>query len=111
MTSQDTPPREYLIFPYANAIFVDFSEVYETSIDTLRRSVDGTKTFVKWSGPTPGTIGVLYMKGGTEGPYSHEEILQILATPEWTNPNPPLPTEPQVTSSPTPTPTETQIIP
>ena len=24
-----------------------------------------------------------------EGPYTHEEILVIMATPEWTDPNPP----------------------
>jgi hypothetical protein len=26
-----------------------------------------------------------------EGPYTYEEILVILATPEWTDPNPPIP--------------------
>jgi hypothetical protein len=25
-----------------------------------------------------------------EGPYTYDEILDILATPEWTDPNPPM---------------------
>lgn len=91
MENQDVAPREYLIFPFANAHYVNFNEVYETSIETLRRSVNGMKTFIKWSGDIPDCVGVLYLKGGTEGPYSHQEILQILSTPEWTDPNPPIP--------------------
>ena len=27
--------------------------------------------------------------GTYDGPYTHTEILDILATPEWTDPNPP----------------------
>jgi hypothetical protein len=60
--------------------------VLETSQETVRKSVDGTKTFVKWDGPTiPDCILDLTTK---EGPYTYEEILTILATPEWTDPNP-----------------------
>jgi hypothetical protein len=99
MQSQDTTPREYLIFPYANLHYVNFNEVLETSAQTVRRSVDGTKTFIKWAGDTPSCAGVLYLQGGTEGPYTHSEMLNILATPEWTDPNPPYPT---VTPSATP---------
>jgi len=91
MQAQDTTPREYLIFPYANLKYVNFNEVLETSALTVRRSVNGLKTFVKWAGDTPDCVGVLYLKGGTEGPYSHDEMLNILATPEWTDPNPPTP--------------------
>jgi hypothetical protein len=91
MQSQDTYPREYLIFPYANLNSVRFDEVLETSALTVRRSVNGLKTFVKWDGDTPDCVGVLYLKGGTEGPYTHSEMLNILSTPEWTDPNPPTP--------------------
>jgi|688.fasta_scaffold00810_81 hypothetical protein len=99
MQLENTTPREYLIFPYANLNYVDFTQVLETSAETVRRSVDGLKTFVKWEGQTPGCIGLLYMQGGTEGPYNHEEMLDILATPEWTDPNPPYP---DITPSSTP---------
>lgn len=60
---------------------VDFDQVQETSADTLRYSVDGTKTFVKYEGEQPS-----FLSGKTE--YTHEEILAILATDEWTSPDP-----------------------
>ena len=65
---------------------VDFNSVMETSAETLRKSVDGTKTFVKWESPnTPEFVANMTTK---EGPYTYDEILVILATPEWTNPDP-----------------------
>jgi hypothetical protein len=55
----------------------------ETSINTVRKSLDGTKTLVKWnSDTTPSSIQTLTTK---EGPYSHSEILTIMATTEWTS--------------------------
>ena len=59
---------------------VDFSQVFETSPDTLRISVDGLKTFFKWEGETPSSIEALTYKDGS---YTHEEILNILNSPEW----------------------------
>jgi hypothetical protein len=65
---------------------IDFNQILETSLDTVRKSVDLTKTFVKWDGVTiPPSVEALTTK---EGPYTYEEILAILATPEWTDPNP-----------------------
>jgi hypothetical protein len=77
--------REFMIFNVSELPNVDFNQVLETSIDTVRKSVDETKTFVKWDGETiPSSIEALTTK---EGPYTYEEILAILATPEWTNPS------------------------
>ena len=77
--------RTFLIIPVSELSKVDFTQVLETSPDTVRRSVDGTKTFIKWEGVPPLFISELV---GSEGPYTYGEILEILATPEWTNPNP-----------------------
>ena len=77
--------RTFLIIPVGELNKVDFTQVLETSPDTVRRSVDGTKTFIKWEGVEPSFLGDIV---GSEGPYSYEEIISILATPEWTNPNP-----------------------
>jgi len=78
--------REFMIFPVSELNKINFNEVLETSAETVRKSVDGTKTFVKWNGPTvPSCVSSLT---GTEGPYTYDEILTILATPEWTDPNP-----------------------
>jgi len=59
---------------------IDFSQVLENSTETLRKSIDGTKTFVKYEGSQPS-----FLAGKTE--YTHSEILVILATDEWTDPN------------------------
>jgi hypothetical protein len=75
--------RQYIIFAISEIGLIDFSQVLETSIDTIRKSVDGTKTFVKWDGDTPACIANLTT---AEGPYTHEEILAILASEEWTPP-------------------------
>ena len=65
---------------------VDFNEVMETSEDTVRLSVDGLQTVLKWEGAEPAFVSTL---SSYEGPYTHEEILVIMASPEWTDPNPP----------------------
>jgi len=75
--------RRYMIFPFSQINLINFDEVFETSAETVRLSVDGMKTFVKWDGETPPCVLLLT---NTEGPYTHEEILVILSTPEWTEP-------------------------
>jgi hypothetical protein len=78
--------REFMIFNVSELDTIDFTQVLETSAETVRKSVDQTKTFVKWDGLTiPDCVLNLTTK---EGPYTYEEILTILATPEWTDPNP-----------------------
>ena len=73
--------RTYVIINAADVEEVDFSEVLETSEDTLRWSVDHTKTFVKFVGEAPS-----FLDGKTE--YNYPEIMAVLSTPEWENPNP-----------------------
>ena len=69
--------RKYVIINSDEVDLVDFSQVAETSADTIRYSVDGTKTFVKFNGETPS-----FLDGKTQ--YSYSEILNILAGPDWT---------------------------
>jgi len=84
MEQQDYPNREFMIFNVSELPDINFTQVLETSADTVRKSVDQTKTFVKWDGATiPSSVEALTTK---EGPYTYEEILVILATPEWTSP-------------------------
>jgi hypothetical protein len=75
--------RRYLIIPVSQLSKVDFNQVGETSAETVRKSVDQTKTFVKYEGQDPTFVSQLT---NTEGPYTHEQILNILATEEWTEP-------------------------
>lgn len=72
--------RQFLIFPITEIDKIDFNKVSETSAETVRKSIDGTKTFVKWDGEEPDFITELE---NTEGPYTYPEILEILGNPEW----------------------------
>ena len=77
--------REFMIFNVSELNKINFNEVLETSEDTVRKSVDLTKTFVKWNGfDIPQCVQNLTT---SEGPYTYNEMLTILATPEWTDPN------------------------
>ena len=75
--------RQFAIFSTTEIDKVDFSLVGETSADTLRKSVDETKTFVKWDGEQPEFVSELTT---LEGPYTYSEILEILSGAEWTAP-------------------------
>ena len=78
-------PKYYVIFNVSELNKIDFNQVFETSIETVRKSVDETLTFVKYKDEAmPSSVVSLETK---VGPYSHTEILEILATPEWTNPD------------------------
>jgi len=74
--------RQFVIFDLSEITSIDFTQVLETSAATVRTSVDGTKTFVKWDGETaPLCVENLTTKSQY---YTYEEILAILETPEWT---------------------------
>jgi hypothetical protein len=81
--NQNYSNRKFMIFNVSELNSIDFSTVLETSAQTVRISVDGTKTFVKWDGEMPQCVINLTTK---EGPYSYEEILTILSTPAWSAP-------------------------
>jgi hypothetical protein len=72
--------RNFMIINVSELDTIDFTQVLETSKDTVRKSIDETKTFVKWDGDIPSSVSSLTTK---EGPYTYEEILTILSTPEW----------------------------
>jgi len=73
--------KTYCIINSSEVSSVDFDQVFETSADTLRYSVDGTKTFLKYEGTQPS-----FLNGKQE--YTHSEILAILATDEWSSDEP-----------------------
>ena len=82
METQEYPNREFMIFNVSELPLIDFTQVHETSQDTVRRSVDATLTFVKWDGAMPSSVEALTTK---QGPYTYDEILTILSGPEWTS--------------------------
>lgn len=73
--------KEFMIFDCTELVNIDFTEVMETSIETVRKSIDGTKTFVKWDSiEIPKSVENLKTKSG---PYTYDEILEILQTNKW----------------------------
>ena len=74
-----------MIFNVSELPNIDFTQVLETSAETVRKSVDETKTFVKWDGVIPECVANLTTK---EGPYTYDEMLTILSTEEWSSPMP-----------------------
>lgn len=101
--------RRYLIIPTSILGEVDFNQVGETSIDTVRKSLDETKTFVKYdvtvisesyeteiiNAETNETQIVSVLAGvyGRPSFYSdeyqeltHPQMLELLTTSEWYDP-------------------------
>ncbi len=62
--------RTYLIIPTSELSKVNFSQVCETSADTVRKSIDGTKFIVE---------------GDTINAYTLAEMLVICESEEWTS--------------------------
>jgi hypothetical protein len=82
---QTYPDRRFVIFNVSELGTIDFNQVFETSIDTVRKSVDETQTFVKYDMPQPSSVAALTTKSQE---YTYDEFLTVLAGPEWTDPNP-----------------------
>lgn len=78
--------RSYVIFNVSELSSIDFTQVLETSVDTVRKSLNENLTFVKYEGEMPPSVSALTTKSQE---YTHEEILFILAGDDWTDPNPP----------------------
>ena len=72
--------RKWVIIDADEVSSVNFAEVIETSANTLRYSLDGSKTFVKYEGSQPS-----FLSGKTE--LNHSQILTELAGNEWTEDN------------------------
>ena len=71
----------YIIIDTSEVANIDFSKVKETSANTLRYSIDGSKTFVKFEGDAPAFLS-------DKQQYTHAQILEVLAGEEWTNTEP-----------------------
>ena len=67
---------KYVIFEMTNANLIDFNLVEQTSLETLRLSLNSTKCVLKFKGETPAFLVGLQQ-------YNHEDILAIMSTTEW----------------------------
>lgn len=76
----DLSNLKYVIFNISELDKIDFSEVMETSQNTIRKSLDGTKTFVKYNGNMPQSVSNLTTKSKE---HTHSEIMSIMGSSEW----------------------------
>ena len=99
--------RRWLVIPTNITGSINFDEVKESGVDSLRISNDGLKTFVKYDveiieteityttiNPETGDNIVTTINEGIYGrpsfyseeydEYNHQEILDLLLNPEWT---------------------------
>lgn len=77
----ETNNRNYLILNVSELNKIDFNQICESSIDTLRFNSDDTKTFIKWESDTDPDF--IFNLNSKEGPYNQNEILEILSTDYW----------------------------
>jgi len=79
--------RTYAVINLTDVGLIDFSQVGESSASTIRKSLDDTQFVIKWEdGYTP-----TFITDGSVvpvGTYDHHAILQLMATPEWSDPIP-----------------------
>ena len=64
---------------------INFNQVITTSAETIRKSIDETLFVTKWVSEPE------FVTDGTVTPsavMNHEDALTLMATPEWTNPDP-----------------------
>jgi len=72
--------RRWVIFDTSETGSIDYSQVMETSSQTLRLNISGSKTFVKYEGDQPSSVTSLSSKSEE---YTHQEILNVLTGSEW----------------------------
>ena len=80
-TSVDFTKRNFMILDVSEIDSLNFNDIMETSPESLRKSINETKTFVKWGGEKiPNSVNNLTTK---VGPYSYDDMIKILSTREW----------------------------
>lgn len=78
--------RQYAVIELTETDKVIFSQVNQSSAQTMRRNLANTQGLLSWS-VTPSFItnGSLTIVGEI---MTHEQALELMATPEWTEPMP-----------------------
>ena len=74
----DYSNRKWIIINVSDITDEMLENSIQTSMDTLRKTVNGTKTILKWDGDTPSCFDGLTT-------YNHSEILEELAKSDWTS--------------------------
>ena len=73
----DYSNRHWIIINVSDITDEMIGSAIQSSMGTLRKTLDGTKAILKWDGDTPSCFDGLTT-------YTHSEILTELAKSEWT---------------------------
>ncbi len=77
--------RIYAVIDIKDLDLIDFSQIEETSSNTIRKSIDNTQFVIKWQEGYEPT----FIADGTVIPvgiYTHSEAIELMSTPEWSEP-------------------------
>jgi len=74
--------KTYAVINLTDLELIDFSQINETSKDTIRKSLDETQFVIKWE---EGYIPTFITDASVIplGVYDHHAILELMATPFW----------------------------
>ena len=77
--------KTYAVINLSDVGLIDFTQVAQSSASTIRKSLDDTQFVIKWEdGYTP-----TFITDGSVvpvGTYDHHAILELMSTPEWSQP-------------------------
>ena len=74
----DYSNRKWIIINVSDITEEMISSAIQSSMDTLRKTLDGNKAILKWDGDTPSCFDGLTT-------YTHSEILTELAKSDWSS--------------------------
>lgn len=72
--------KRFVIISTSELSLIDFEQVLDTSADSVRRSIDGTKCVIKWDGQMPSSVLATQTKSQE---FDLAGILAELEKPEW----------------------------
>jgi hypothetical protein len=74
--------RRYAVIYLTDLDLIDFSQIEQSSASTIRKSLDNTQFVIKWE---EGYVPTFITDASVipVGTYDHHAILELMATPEW----------------------------
>jgi hypothetical protein len=77
--------KTYAVINLSDLDLIDFSQISETSKDTIRKSLDDTQFVIKWQ---EGYVPTFITDASVipVGTYDHHAILELMQTDKWSEP-------------------------
>ena len=81
--------KTYAVINLTDISLIDFSQIGESSVSTIRKSLDDTQFIIKWEN---GYIPIFITNGSVVpvSEYDHHAVLELMQTSAWSEPTPEL---------------------